>query len=72
MRPSALAPTLSARTKRLGRRRKLSAQAQAQAQTQAQAQQEQEAAQDRIDAILGFGDQVQTPQANRLTPCSRT
>lgn len=74
VRPSALAPALSARTKRLGRRRKLSAQAQAQAQaqtqtqTQAQAQQEQEAAQDRIDAILGFGDQVQTPQANRLTP----
>lgn len=68
VRPSALAPALSARTKRLGRRRKLSAQAQTQTQAQAQAQQEQEAAQDRIDAILGFGDQVQTPQANRLTP----
>ena len=70
VRPSALAPTLSARTKRLGRRRKLSAQAQAQAQaqSQAQAQQDKEVAQDRIDAILGFGDQVQTPQANRLTP----
>ena len=57
VRPSAEVPLVPPRTKQTSRRRKLTV----------QAQQDKEATQDRIDAILGFGEQVQAPRASRLT-----